>query len=131
MSDARTLGRYLLFQLPGWTVAALLAIVAVEWRLVSPPVAWGCVALWLAKDAVLYRFVRRAYDASGPTHGHVGENGVAEGAIDPEGWVRIGPERWRARLAPGADAIAPHAAVRVIAVDGLVLRVAPEQSAVE
>jgi membrane protein implicated in regulation of membrane protease activity len=125
LTDARTLGRYLLFQLPGWTVAALLATVAVEWSLVSAPVAWGCVALWVAKDAALYRFVRRAYDRSGPTHGHVGERGVAEGAIDPEGWVRVGPELWRARRRRDAAPIAAGRAVRVVAVDGLELVVEP------
>jgi membrane-bound ClpP family serine protease len=123
LSGRRTLTRYVLFQLPGWTVAALLAVIAVEWSLVSAPIAWGGVALWIAKDAALYRFVRRAYDASGPTHGHVGDVGVAEGPIDPEGWVRVGPELWRARVAVGAAPIDASATVRVVAVEGLVLRV--------
>jgi len=121
---ARVFARYLLFQTPGWAVFAVAAEIATRWLAVPPRWAWGACALWVAKDLVLFRPTRRAYERHEPTHGRVGEHGVADGAIDPEGWVRIGPERWRARLAPGAAAIATDAAVRVVAVEGLVLRVA-------
>jgi membrane-bound ClpP family serine protease len=120
----RVVARYALFQVPGWAVAAILAEIAVLWLGVSAWIAWGGVALWVAKDAVMFPLVRRAYERGAATHGHVGERGVADGAIDPAGWVRVGHERWRARLAPGAGAIEAGAPVQVIAIDGLELRVA-------
>lgn len=117
------LARYALFQSPGWLVVGGLAVAGVEWAAVPPWIAALCFAAWFAKDAVLFPFVRAAYERHGPTHGEVGLHGIAEEAIDPEGWVRIGAERWHARLAPGADAVPAHAPVRVVAVEGLELRV--------
>jgi membrane protein implicated in regulation of membrane protease activity len=128
-SASRTLGRYLLFQLPGWAVAGIVATLAAESGLVPPAVAWGGFGLWIAKDAALFPFVRRAYARDGPTHGHVGELGVAEGAIDDEGWVRIGPELWRARLRAGVQPIGDGTKVRVVAVDGLTLVIEAAPSA--
>jgi len=123
-SGMRTLARYLLFQIPGWALMAVLAELAVLWLDVPPRWAWGAFGLWLLKDAAMFPLLRKAYRRDGKSHGHVGERGIADGAIDPEGWVRIGPERWRARLAPGAGPIAAGAPVQVVAMDGLELRVA-------
>lgn len=119
----RVVLRYVLFQLPGWALMIVAAEAAVLWLDVPPRWAWGAVALWVVKDVAMYPLVRKAYRRDGPSHGHVGERGVSDGAIDPDGWVRIGPERWRARLAPGEPAIGPDTPVRVVAVDGLVLLV--------
>jgi membrane-bound serine protease (ClpP class) len=52
--------------------------------------------------------------------GMTGLEGTADTALDPEGWVRVQGERWRAV----ADApIAAGEKIRVMAVDGLTLRV--------
>ena len=52
--------------------------------------------------------------------GMLGQPGVAETGLDPEGWVRVQGERWRA-LAEGP--VAPGDKVLVTGVDGLTLRV--------
>ena len=81
----------------------------------------------LAKDLVLYRFLRHAY-ADGPSEVIgpevlVGARGVAEGDLAPSGYVRVRGERWRAEaLAPG---IAGGAAVIVRRVRGLSVQVEP------
>ena len=126
---ARVFARFLLFQVPGWAAVAIGAEIAMRWLGIPPLWAWGACALWVAKDLALFPLTRRAYERDRPTHGDVGERGVADGAIDPEGFVHIGPERWRARLAAGAPAIAAGASVRVVAVEGLVLRVAAADDA--
>jgi membrane protein implicated in regulation of membrane protease activity len=123
---AATLRRYLLFQLPGWLVVGVGLALAVRWW--GLPLPWALVgfAAWLAKDALLYPIVRRSYEPDGfAPHGPIGERGVAETAVDTEGWVRVGPERWRARRAPGAGAIAPGAPVRVVRLRGHELEVEP------
>jgi membrane-bound ClpP family serine protease len=119
----RVVGRYVLFQVPGWALMIVAAEAAVLWLGVPPRWAWGAVGLWVLKDVAMFPLLRKAYRRDGSIHGHVGDRGVADGAIDPDGWVRIGPERWRARLASGAGAIEAGAPVRVVAMDGLELRV--------
>jgi membrane protein implicated in regulation of membrane protease activity len=86
--------------------------------------ALAAFALFVAKDAVLFPFVRRAYERNDVPPHPVGETGVAEDAIDAgEGWVRVGRELWRAQRAPGATAIARGERVRVVALRGHVLEV--------
>jgi membrane protein implicated in regulation of membrane protease activity len=118
----RALRRYLAFRVPGLlVVGGALAAAVHAWGL-SLGMAVAGVGLWLAKDALLYPALRRAYEAdgSGPPPRPVGERGVAESAIGDSGWVRVGAELWRARAAAPIPAGAP---VRVLALRGLVLDV--------
>jgi membrane protein implicated in regulation of membrane protease activity len=122
---AATLRRYLLFQVPGWLLAGGGLAAAVRWWELPEGWALAGFAAWLAKDAALYPIVRRAYEPDGAApHGPVGEHGVADTAVDEEGWVRIGPERWRARRAADSAPIAPGARVRVVRLHGHELEVA-------
>lgn len=113
--------RYLLFQIPGWIVAAALAAASTGW----PGLRWSTAALlfaaWVAKDLVLYRFVRHAYvPGDGEAHRSLlGARGFAEQTLAPTGWVRVRGELWRAHLPAGASPVAKGSAVRVVAVDGM------------
>jgi membrane protein implicated in regulation of membrane protease activity len=123
---AATLRRYLLFQVPGWLLVGGGLAAAVRWWELAPGWALAGLAAWVAKDALLYPIVHRAYEPDGHApHGPIREHGVADTAIDGEGWVLIGPERWRARRAHGAAPIAAGAPVRVVALRGHELEVAP------
>lgn len=128
----RVLGRYLAFQLPGWLAVGVAAVAAHRWLGLAEPLAWAAVAVFVLKDLALYPFVRHAYAPRPHRPGeHLdGQVGVAEEDVAPRGFVRIGPERWRARLAPGSPPVARGDRVRVEAVEGLclVIRPAPDDS---
>ena len=117
------LGKYLAFQLPGWVAVCVGAFAAHRWFGLGEALAWAAVAVFVLKDFALYPFVRHAYAARPHRPGdHVeGQVGVVEEDVAPRGVVRLGPERWRARLAPGAPALARGEHVRVEAVEGLCL----------
>jgi len=114
-----TLLRYWAFQLPGTVAIALLLVLLVRFVDLSPRLAVALLALWFLKDLVLYPVVRRAYEArsGGGADGLLGRIGTARERLDPDGYVRLGPELWRARSNGGA--IEAGAAVRVLAVQGL------------
>jgi membrane protein implicated in regulation of membrane protease activity len=119
------LGKYLLFQIPGWLAVGALAWAAHRWLGLDGRLAiLACVA-WIAKDLVLFAWVRDAYPVTTrPAGAHLlGARAIADEALAPEGLVRIGPELWRARLATGEAPVPAGAAVIVEAVDGLTLRV--------
>ena len=119
--------RYAAFQLPGIALAGALSFAAWDWFAVPAWAALTALVLWVAKDAVLARFVAHAYEPSarGGPHDLVGKRGVAETELAPHGTVRIRAERWRATCALGVERIAPGAEVRVVEVEGLTVIVEP------
>ena len=129
--DAKTAWRYALLQIPGLMLAVAGALVAVAWFGVPRVWAWSAVALWAAKDALLFPFVWRAYtqDARGGPHDLRGRIGRAVTALAPRGFVVLGAERWRAVCAEGVAHIPEGARVRVVELVGLELRVVRENSA--
>jgi membrane protein implicated in regulation of membrane protease activity len=126
-SGLLVLGKYLLFQLPGWAVVSAGALAAHHWLGLAGWLAAGVVLAFVLKDAALYPFVRHAYEVEPRRPGeHLeGRLAVAEDELDPRGFVRLGHELWRARLAPGSPPVARGGRVRVESVEGLTLRVRP------
>ncbi len=128
-STRRVLGRYLLFQTPGWSAAGLAAWLAPSWLGVP---GWACAlgfAAWVVKDLALFPFVRSAYEdgGDGDARGLVGASAVATEPLSPAGFVRAGSELWRAELRPGSPHVARGERVRVQAVEGLTLVVVAEE----
>lgn len=121
--------RYLLFQIPGWALLAVVLVAAMAWWDLSGALAASIFALFVIKDAVLFPFVRVAYEpkSGGGAQALVGQRVVAEEALAPEGYVRIGAELWRAELARGAARRGET--LRVVAVRGLTLVVESEDGA--
>jgi membrane-bound serine protease (ClpP class) len=118
-------GRYVLLQVPGWLLAGII-LYALEKQFDLPP--WtviGVMAVLLAKDFLLYPFLRRAYETQVKSGADalIGLTGVARERLDPAGYVELRGELWLAEAAPEARPIAPNERVRVVAADGLRLRV--------
>jgi membrane-bound ClpP family serine protease len=127
-STARVFARYLAFEAPSWVLlAAVLVVLVRAWDL-TIPVAALLLGLWVLKDLVLFPVLRIAYEPGGGSGGAenlIGALGTVTDELAPEGWVRIGAERWRARVSRQHAPVSVGAAVRVIAVEGLLLRVEP------
>lgn len=129
-----TATRYVLYQIPGIFVCAL--ILAVVWRATAWPTSWAAflLVLWIVKDAAVYPLVRDAYERSDADHGGglVGRNAEVVEALAPDGRVRVRGELWRARVRPEAadavEAVAPGTIVRIEDVQGLRLIVSAEVS---
>jgi len=120
-----TLARYLLFQLPGFAIAAVVAVALTEAEVVSGTTALVAVALWAVKDALMYPFVKEAYrpdSAASPADRLIGTIGTSCEPIAPQGYARIGAELWRCR-AHRATPIEAACRVRVVAAQGLTLTV--------
>lgn len=113
--------RYLLIQLPSWVLAAVILYALSRWAGL-PPLAG--VILWiayLAKDLLLYRFLRSAYEP-GPSPGPerlVGLRGRAESDV----WVRVNGELWEAFPGKGSPRFQQGDPVIVEAARGMRLMV--------
>ncbi len=126
--DRRVVVRYAALQIPGLVVVLALVLAAWEWLDFPAWMAWAVPLAWLTKDALLFPLVWRAYepdDRSAPG-GLAGSTALVQEALAPSGWVRRGPELWRAELVNAAAGVAaPGTEVRVVRVEGLVLYVEP------
>ncbi|MGH9783362.1 MAG: hypothetical protein ACRD88_04185, partial [Terriglobia bacterium] len=59
--------RYLLFQIPGWILAALLLGALQRWLGLPLEFAIGLFVLYVAKDFLIYPYVRKAYEPHNKT----------------------------------------------------------------
>jgi membrane-bound serine protease (ClpP class) len=118
-----------------WTAIGLLAMVVgsvflydgssrldLSWWIVLL-VVLGTLAFWVGGLPAMLR-TRFSTPTIG-REGMIGEMGTAEVDIDPEGVVKVRDALWKARV-NRATPIAVGDAVRVVAVEGLVLEVEPE-----
>lgn len=127
----RVFRRYLLFQLPDAAAGGFVVLLLVHNEVVSSELGWLLFALWLAKELALFPLVRRAYEPMSPhgTEALVGARGfvTAMPVNDGEtGFVRIGPELWRASAAQGEGLPPIGTSVCVQSVEGFTLRVSPD-----
>ena len=124
--------RFLLFESVGWALGAVILAWLAREEYVSTGLAVALFALLVLKDLVLYPLTRKAYEQGHP-HGAselLGAEVRVETALDPDGWVRAGAERWRARVAGDvADGMLEAGSrARVLALRGLTLIVEPIES---
>lgn len=139
-----TFRKYMLLQIPGWIVWGLILVGAHSW--LNLPLWSGLVLLGLAvgKDFALYPYVRSAYESNVKTGAArlLGTRGQVYQALNPQGYVQINGELWRAEIEPAAQeagqperlsgeealSVLPAGSrVTVRAFRGLTLLVAPEE----
>jgi membrane protein implicated in regulation of membrane protease activity len=114
--------KYLLFQLPGWTLSFIVLFLLVSQEIL-PPWSAGFLVLWILKDLVLFPWVRSAYENSARTGAEmlVGLTAVTQETLSPTGYVKINGELWRAQAHPAGETIPQKTCVRVRGAHGLIL----------
>lgn len=117
--------RYFLLQTPGWGLAVLLAWLLPGVVSIDRWLAWTMVGAWVVKDFLLLPLLWPFYVSDPPSSAHspVGARGVAVERLAPVGYIRVGSELWRAELESGHEPVERGAAVRIVAMHELTLRV--------
>ncbi len=115
--------RYLLFQVPSWILAAMLLGALHRWLDLPLAYAIGLFVLYVAKDLLIYPYVRKAYEPHNKTGAEllIGCVGLTKQRLDPEGYVQVRGELWRAVADPPGEPIPPGQPVRIQTVSGLTL----------
>ena len=119
--------KYFLLQLPGQLSFALILLLIRQWIEVPGYLTWGLLGLWVGKDVCLFPFLWRFYD---PSHYSdrfrmAGRSGYALTRLNPDGYVQVSGERWRAGIADGQAPVEQGRAICVQAINGLKLTVKP------
>ena len=119
--------RYLLLQIPGWIIAAIILIGLVHWDLISQWLALLCFGMFLLKDLVMYPFLKNAYETGVKTGSKalIGTRGVAHSALAPQGYVRVRGELWRAVALTEDRAIDCGVEVEIAEARGMTIFVRP------
>jgi membrane-bound ClpP family serine protease len=119
--------RYLMFQIPGWCMAALVLLLLGHYRTISFLGALICFGAWMLKDLLLYPWLRSAYEISTRTGSKtlIGYKGVAESSLAPDGLIRVRGELWRAVAIPRDEVIQTGIAVEIIDANGMTVFVRP------
>lgn len=125
----RPLTKYLVIQIPGWILAAVVLAVLRRWIDLPLWAAVGLFFLWVAKDLALFPLLRPAYEAGGKrgVERLIGVQGIVEERLAPSGYIRVGSELWRAEALQTDKPIPSGSRVRVQAVRGLTLLIQPEE----
>lgn len=126
---ARILLRYALLQIPALgLLAAGLGLMNRWWEL-PQILPWLVFGGWLLKDVLLFPLVWRAYDPNPTprTNTLVGREGVVIRDLAPLGLIEIQGELWRARAVTNGATPTVGRRVRVLAMEGLTLVVAPTE----
>jgi membrane protein implicated in regulation of membrane protease activity len=107
--------KYLLFQIPGWIISAIVLMVLLHWEFITKWLAVLGFVGWLLKDLLLYPFLRRAYepDVTGSAR-LVGSKGIAEGDLTPTGYIRVRGELWRAVVSPADQVVRSGTEVEIV-----------------
>jgi len=128
-----TFQRYLLFQIPGMLIDIAVLAVLIEWWNLPLWAAVGIFAVLVLKDFVLYPFLRVGYETNAKSgiERLIGERGVVKQRLDPEGYVLVHGELWKARSALPSHPLEPGTRVRVAAAEGMLLLVEAAQRPAE
>jgi membrane-bound serine protease (ClpP class) len=123
--QARILIRYALFQIPSLALFMLILILVRRWVNLPEWFFWGAIAVWLAKDVILFPFVWRAYDRDRlrELQSLVGTEGITEERLAPTGYIRVHGELWQAEVVRTDVSIDRGEPVRIRGIKGLRLQV--------
>lgn len=92
--------RYFLFQLPGAVILVSIMLLVKYYADFDWYIFWIILAAWIIKDIIMFPFIWRSYDTGNESSAQnfKGKKAEVTRKLDPEGYVRIGGELWRARL---------------------------------
>ena len=128
--SGRVVLKYALLQLPGTVLFVLILLFLEWWMHLSCWLVWGLAGIWVAKEIILFPFVWRSYDARGSNDEHdmIGKRGKARERLNPEGYISVRGELWRAESVNGEWPVEKGARVTIRGIRGLTLLVEPEKN---
>ena len=119
--------RYLIFQIPGWLIAAAVLLGLAHWKLLPPWLGIVGFSVWVLKDLMLYPLLYRAYQTNVKTglQALVGARGFVHDDLSPKGFVRVQGELWSAQALPAGQMIVAGTEVEIVRAERMTVFVRP------
>jgi len=123
--SSRIVVRYILLQIPALVLLILMVTLVQRWVRLPAWFIWCLIALWIAKDVILFFFTWRAYDYSnkGFINSMIGQQGITENRLAPSGYIYVRGELWQAEIEENSVPIEKGEKVRIYGNRGLTLLV--------
>jgi len=131
-STRAVFARYLLMQIPSGFAVGLGLWAFVHWGPLTPAIAAVLFCVWVIVEIALFPVLRIGYETGGQRAGveaMIGMVGRVCRDLNPEGFVQLGHERWRALAVAGPLPIEAGTRVRIREVRHLTLVVEPADKA--
>lgn len=111
--------RYLIFQIPGWLIAAAVLLGLAYWKLLPPWLGIVGFFVWVLKDLMLYPLLHRAYQTNVKTglQALVGARAFVHDDLSPKGFVRLQGELWCAQALPANQMIVAGTEVEIVSAE--------------
>lgn len=126
--SASAIIKYSLFQVPEFILFIVILILLDRWLNIPGWIFWLFIIAWVIKDAVLFPFVRKAYEMNmeDDQTSMQGLKGFAKERLNPSGYVRVRGELWKARVPDETRPIEKGERIKVCRIHGLTLIVTPD-----
>ncbi|MBN2038813.1 MAG: NfeD family protein [Spirochaetes bacterium] len=91
-------------------------------------IAYIIIFLWILKDIIIFPRVWQSYDSRKVNYKEylIGVKGVAVDDLNPEGYVKIKGELWKAEIADSEAHVKKGEEIRVLKVENMKLFVSPD-----
>jgi membrane protein implicated in regulation of membrane protease activity len=121
--------RYFLLQLPGIGVFSAVVVLSYYVEFLPSWLAWTLWTVWMLKDIFFYPLVWQAYDPAvqKAKNSLIGKSGVTTEKLNPQGYVDVNGESWKAEVEEGLAPIGQGKPVVILRMEGLTLIVKPEE----
>ena len=123
MISSRIILRYIYFQIPA-LVVLVIVLLFIKKTIYVP--TWAIIVIfvsWIVKDIIMFPKVWRSYDTkkSGHEERLIGVKGVVVDELNPEGFVKIKGELWRAEIEGTNTSVKKGEEIKVIRVENMKL----------
>ena len=119
--DGRPWLTYTLASVPGWTFAAIVALLLYQMAVLPGWMAVLIVAALIVTDLLKFPRVRRYYSSDPSELRIIGEQGIATTDLTPHGFVKVRGELWQGRTVDPAVSIRRGEVLSVRGINGLEL----------
>ena len=117
----KTLIKYILLQIPDLALLIIALVVAAKFIIIPVWLLAAIIAVWIAKDIALYPKLRKAYEVNTPTQAGqlIGMKGTIMDKLDPEGYIKVKGELWKAEMKDPGVCVQKGAEVKVVDARGM------------
>lgn len=123
MINKKTIIRYILLQIPELILLIIAMIICGKFINIPTWVPITVISIWIVKDILLFPKVWKAYQTNHqtPVEKLIGMNGIAMDNLNPNGYVKVNGELWKAKISDTKLPVEKGDKIKVIDARGMQL----------